>query len=192
MSEMVDAIKGLFWSEMGKIHTAIPGQVESYDEKKVRVEVKPMVGRRYVDEGPKEFPRIASVPVVFPRSGDAHITFPLNRGDGVLLIFTERSLEEWLSSGNSSIPNNTRKFSLTDAVAIPGLFAFGKGSKIDSKNELEIRYKNVKIASDGADVNIQAGSVALSVLDGVVTGRSICAFTGAPHPDKSSTVRASH
>jgi len=192
MKEFVDGFKAMLWSEItGKMHTALPGQIESYDSKEVRAEVKPMVGKHFVDSGPTNYAPIVSVPVIFPRSGDAHISFPLNKGDGVLLIFSERSIEEWLETGNVSTPTNMRRFSITDAMAIPGLFATEKGSKIDSGNELEIRYKNIKISSDGDKVNIATSSTPLIALDGCVTGKSICAFTGAPHPDFSKSVKAS-
>lgn len=201
MSELTDALREFFRADLAdNLHTALPGRIESYDKDEVRAEVTPMVGKNYVVDGPTNYKSIVSVPVLFPRSADAHITFPLKQGDGVLLIFSERSIEEWLNSSvkledsgpEQKVPSNARKFSLTDAIAIPGLFSFnGKGSKIDSGDELEIRYKNIKISSDGDKVNIATSSTPLIALDGCVTKKSICAFTGAPHPDASATVRAS-
>lgn len=40
------------------------------------------------------------------------------------------------------------------------------------------------------DCNVDLGSENLLPVSGVVTGECLCAFTGAPHPDYSSVVRA--
>jgi len=73
------------------------------------------------------------------------------------------------------------------------------------KNELNINVQgemkinvsgNVEVVAEG-DVNIDAGgNVAImgkhtQAITGVVTGESICHFTGSPHGDPSTTVKAS-
>lgn len=63
------------------------------------------------------------------------------------------------------------------------------GTKIllnESTNELKIEAARVVVESD--DVNL--GSGALTGLDGNVSRSCLCAFTGAPHPDFSTTVKA--
>jgi phage baseplate assembly protein V len=54
---------------------------------------------------------------------------------------------------------------------------------------------SVILKKDGSIVlnsdKIKLGDEGLLPLDGVVTGRSLCAFTGTPHPDKSSKILAS-
>jgi len=96
---------------------------------------------------------------VFPRSNRFHLSFPIEIDDMVLLIFSERSIEEFLNdSKNSSskkvdfvTPQNTRVFSLTDAIAIPGLFGLKKGSKIIDGKKMELIFDSAKIVSDGKD-----------------------------------------
>jgi hypothetical protein len=63
---------------------------------------------------------------------------PLTRGDYVLLVFCERSIDAWLSIGGIVDPDDYRKFDLSDAVAIPGLFPFGQGQSVVS-DHLQIR-----------------------------------------------------
>lgn len=189
-----EAIQLAIWGEIsGKLHTAIPAKVNSYDSSQPSVEAQPVVKKVYYDGTELTFPMIVSVPVIFPRTNNFHLSFPIEKGDMVLLLFAERSIAEFLQTGNESIPQNTRKFSLTDAVAIPGLFGFKRGSKIENSSNMEIIFKNTKIISDGDNVDISASKVRMGTttpLSGIVTGESICAFTGTPHPDKSSKMFA--
>lgn len=107
----------------GKIdqHTAIPGEVISYDPVKQTVQVKVSIDREIAGEQ-IAYPILDGIAVIFPRSGSHGISFPLEKGDGVILLFSERSLESWRTRGSGYPPYDSRKFDLNDAVAIPGMF----------------------------------------------------------------------
>jgi hypothetical protein len=195
MSDSIEeAIQLAIWGELaGKLHTAIPAKVSKYDSSGPSVEAQPVVKRVYYDGTELSLPVIVSVPVVFPRTNRFHLSFPIETGDMVLLIFSERSIAEFLQTNKESTPQNTRKFSLTDAIAIPGLFGFKKGSKIIDGKKMEIVFDDVKIISDGKGLEFTSNPIKFGTttpLSGIVTGECICSFTGAPHPDKSSKVFA--
>lgn len=63
---------------------------------------------------------VEGVPVVWMGGGGAALTFPLEPGDPVILLFAERSLERWKAQGDYRPPNDPRRFDLSDAVAISG------------------------------------------------------------------------
>lgn len=54
------------------------------------------------------------------------------------------------------------------------------------KDEIRMIVKDLIAESS----NIQLGGPTIDPTDGVVTGKCICAYTGAPHPDVSSIVKA--
>ena len=193
-STLEEAIQLAIWGEIsGKLHTAIPAKVSKYDSSGPSVEVQPVVKRVYYDGTELSLPVIVSVPVIFPRTNRFHLSFPIEIEDMVLLIFSERSIAEFLQTNKESTPQNTRKFSLTDAIAIPGLFGFKKGSKIISDKNIEIIFDNMQIVSDGKSIEMKAETIKFGTttpLSGVVTGECNCAFTGTPHPVKSSKVFA--
>jgi len=186
MSELLDAIKDVLWGELeNKFHTCLPAIVNSYDPTGPKVEVQPLLRKAYNNGKEISFKPIIEVPVIFPRTKRCRFTFPLERGDTVLLLFSERSIETWLAGDGSEVtPLDGKKFSLTDAIAIPGLFAFGQGSPIEDGNKLEIVFDNAKFISDGegfeitgnlkvngkveatdnieSDAEVKAGSVKLS------------------------------
>lgn len=143
-----DLLKQSFDCLMSSVHTAIPGTIESYDYKKKQAKVKPLIKQEFEGGEKLDYPVIANVPVIFPGSSDFILHYPLKKGDGVLLIFSERSLENWLSSRGTAETGDGRKFSLSDAIAIPGLFSFNNTGKVASGNKLEMLYKDAKIEID--------------------------------------------
>ncbi|HEX5201306.1 MAG TPA: Gp138 family membrane-puncturing spike protein [Actinoplanes sp.] len=117
---------------IGRIQTAIPAAVVTYDPARQVVTAKPTVSGRYQDPDtfalvPYPLPTVANVPVAFPSSAGFAITWPLAPGDTVYLVCASRSLDEWKASGApETVPQDTRRCDLTDAVAIPGLRPFSQ------------------------------------------------------------------
>jgi hypothetical protein len=138
-----ELIKTAFDHEIANIHTALPGHIVKYDAATQKAEVKPNLQKKYYNGAVQDMPIITNVPIVFPRSSEAFFKFPLKVNDGVLLIFSERSLERWLSLGGVVEPGASRKFDISDCIAIPGLFSFASPIP-DSSDNLIIQYKNAK------------------------------------------------
>jgi hypothetical protein len=112
---------------LGDLHTCLPGRIESYDASKQEADVKPLIKRLLAtaegEELLEELPIIPDVPVQMPRGGGFFASFPLQQGDHVLLIFSERSIDNFQAGdGIDSDPDDFRMHSLADAVAIPGWY----------------------------------------------------------------------
>ena len=125
---------------MSELHVCLPGRIERYDHTQQRAEVKPLIRRRYADGEVDDMPVIAGVPVVFPRSGGASLTMPVNRGDGVLLIFADRSIDRWLVRGGEVTPDDRRKHDISDCIAVPGLYSFADPSPQDNNEDVLLQY----------------------------------------------------
>lgn len=112
-----------------ELHTAMPGRVESYDAATQTCDVLPQLKlqRPDGDGGFRacDLPVLPSIPVCFPRGGGFFLSFPLQKGDFVLVVFSERSLSNWRQKGEASSPGDTRMHSLAGAVAIPGVYPSG-------------------------------------------------------------------
>jgi len=104
------------------VHTALIAKVERYDAEKQLVDVSPVLKRKVQTlEGvwkTEQLPLLCDVPVMFPQAGGYFISFPIQSGDFVQLIFNESDIEEWLQNSPSKIDHN-RRFSLQGAIAIP-------------------------------------------------------------------------
>lgn len=157
------AIECAFFALLGEtVHTALPGIIDKYDPSSRKASVKPMLQSKNIDETATPLPIISNVPVVWPGNSLGSLSFPLTRGDGVLILFSERSLDEWLSSGKDVAPDDDRMFSLNDAIAIPGLFSFDAKSTIDNNDDMQISYKgkSVFIRKNG-DVEVKGGNTVI-------------------------------
>lgn len=136
------------------IHTATPGIVQKYDAKKQMADIQPCL-KKSVKNGDvfevQSLPVITDVPVIFPRTRLSFIHFPLMVGDSVLLLFTERSLEQWRATGGVVDPKDTRTHDYSDAVCLPGFFPDFDAAQI--KNSEAITLQNglgkVEIFPDG-------------------------------------------
>lgn len=122
------------------LHTALPGVVESYDSKRGCVDVSIAIKRKISEtESSEKIEVLPQVPVVIPRTKDGGFHIPLKKGDQVLLIFCERSLDKFKLAGGIVEPaSRARFFDYADAVAIPGLWhqpeslAYFMGNKKDT------------------------------------------------------------
>lgn len=140
-----DILKIAFNSFMENVHTAIPGTIQSYDASKKKVSVKPSIKKKLNNEI-LSYPTISEVPIIFPSTKDSIVAFPLSIGDGGLILFSEVSLERYLSSfGEEVEPGENRKFALSDAVFIPGLFPFGNPGAVGDGINMQIKFKTTEI-----------------------------------------------
>lgn len=121
MASMQSAMDLFLSSAMYAVHTSLPARVEKYDAGKHTATVKPAVNM-LMDNGVQiEIPSLMEVPVVFPASKFFDMEFPLDEGDGVLLLFQESDISTWKNGDFPAIPAVASRFNLDSAVAIPGL-----------------------------------------------------------------------
>lgn len=110
------------------LHTAYPGTIEKYDPDTKTATVKINYSDFYQTEAQnptnEDWPPIPDCPVVFPRGGGWAFTFPLAKGDPVLVIFCERSIDEWFQGDGKKpvAPQLKTTHSESDAIVIAGLF----------------------------------------------------------------------
>jgi hypothetical protein len=114
-----------FNSQMTNIFTAIPGVVVTVRNEltDMTLDVQPTINIKTKNGEVKERPVIVNVPFQFPSSSTAALTYPINVGDSVLLIFSMRGLDTWKrGNGRMVTPTDFRKFDKRDCFAIPGVF----------------------------------------------------------------------
>ena len=100
------------------IHTSLPGVIKSYDPETKLADVLPVIKAPKFDPETgetmesEELPVIPNVPVQFPRGGGWHMSFPLEEGDHVTLVFSESATGAWRTSGEVSEPGDVRRHAL--------------------------------------------------------------------------------
>lgn len=150
--QLSDALRVLKESIFDELRVAIPAEVESYTPSLASADVIPSIKRFYRDGTEQDMPKIASVPVVWPRTSTALFALPLKRGDRGLLIFSDRSLDRWSTTGQNSAPEDRRKHALSDAMFVPGLYPFSTPNTLqDNADDVILKYNlsEVRIKPNG-------------------------------------------
>ena len=162
-----DAVRAAVLYQLNIIHTSFPGIIISYDFTTQKAAIQPALNKKYTDGVVKPMPILNNVPVIFPRSGGASLSFPVNPGDTVLVVCSERSLDNWLNTGGQVTPEDPRKFSLSDAMAIPGLYPFSEVSPAPNNTDVVLQYQ-------GSEIRINAnGDVQIITSSKVAIGNEI-------------------
>lgn len=161
---------------LADVHTCMPGKVEKYDSVLQKADVKPLLKRALIqdtDSGEpsdevETLPVIPEVPVIFPRGGGFFQSLPLAKGDFVLLVVCERSIDNYMyGAGIDTDPVDLRQFDLTDAVAITGFSPFSRSIK----GALGLSSNMVIGKERGPQINITSSCVE-------VTSNGLSASTG--------------
>lgn len=154
---------------LGEVHTALPGRVEAYDPATQKADIKPLLQRLVAteegDELLEELPVLPQVPVMFPRTQGAFITFPVAAGDHVLLVFNERSIDNFIAGdGEDTDPDEYRTHDLSDAVAFLGFYPDSKAIAEADNDTERLTAGTVEggmrlhIAADHVEVTFDGGS----------------------------------
>lgn len=128
-SVLDDFIQTQFQINMAEVYTAMPCVVLKVygDFGEQRIDVRPSINDLYKDKTSREQAPILSVPVLLPGTRNSLVSFPINVGDTVMCVFSQRSMDNFkIGNGQPTAPNDLRKFSDQDAVAIPGLAPFSR------------------------------------------------------------------
>lgn len=112
---------------MSELNTCLPARIVNYDAVTRMADVQPSIDKATADGRTIPAPIIHGVEVRWcsSKSAQAIISMPLAMGDGGMLHFCQRSLDEWVEG--SRVPNDSRMHDLNDAFFVPG---------VDTSNEL--------------------------------------------------------
>ena len=173
-NQVKEIIKEWMNDKAENMHTALPGTVVSYDHGSNRASVQPSGSFKAKDGRSISYPIIHQVPVVFPMGcgGSAGVTFPVQGGDGCLLVFSEEQLDDFLSGADS---DDQRRHSLNDAICIPGLYSGSAASGPSSSGDVCLMNGSSKIILNSSTFSGSVGGTSFSFTGGdlVVNGISL-------------------
>jgi len=108
-----------------QIHTSMPGQIVSFNAAKMTATVQPAIQAVHTQPDGNRVPvsitQITDVPVHFPAGGGFTLTFPVRAGDECLIVFNERSIDNWHQHGGQQAPSDHRMHDINDCVVHVGL-----------------------------------------------------------------------
>lgn len=137
---LLAAFEGL----QASLWTSVPGIIQAFDPAAMTCTVQPSIMVKiqkadYSEEWVK-LPLLIHVPVVFPNAGGCHITFPVKKGDEVLVVFASRCIDAWWQSGGDENQQvEFRMHDLSDGFALPGPRSQPRVISTVSTTEMQIR-----------------------------------------------------
>lgn len=188
---MQDLAMSSFESQMNNVYTSIPCVIVAVREglSGAMVDIQPTINQKKKDGTVEERPPIYGVPVSFPVSSTAGITFPIKAGDTGLAVFSMRSIENWKAgNGRPSAPVNQGKMDKSDAMFIPGIQPNGMSVNNPAKHilphstddivvfqnlggvESEVRLKadgSIDITTSNRPVNISCSTATITATDSI-------------------------
>ena len=195
-------------ARLAEVHTSMPAVVTNYDRAAGTVTVTLPIGKMVPDGSgnfvSEPYPKLADVPIEWPRCGKFAITFPLEAGDTGMLVVCMRNIGPWRTTGQAGQPGDVGLHTLDGAVFRPGLSPDNKppghtsasnmvlGSETDAKGRAVLKPAGGElgegatkgIARQGDDISIGECSITTAVIGGVtvVVGVTIngTALTPAP------------
>lgn len=133
----------------GRIWTALPGIIQSFDPAAMTCEVQPSIQGTLSD--PKTgkatnaaLPLLVDCPVQFPSGGGVTLTLPIAPDDECLIIFASRCIDAWWQNGGIQPPMVYRMHDLSDGFVIPGIWSQPRALAGVSSSKAQLR------STDGA------------------------------------------
>lgn len=170
-----------FWRNMLQINTCIPAVVDTFDPATQRISARPAIRGKFIN--PDDFsvqyfdyPKITNIPLALQWSPNVGgVTYPIKSGDICTLIFSQRSLDNFLISGKTSDPfdpadakyTEIRLFDLTDAMCFPGIITNNLQIQGYNNDAIEVRTADglKKVSVSENELTLQAGSSIMKVMD---------------------------
>lgn len=154
--------------------TALPAIVTAVDLGKQTISAQSSIKGEFEDqEGvihPIDMPLFQDVVLCFPRAGGYSITFPVQAGDEVLIVFSCRCIDGWWQSGGmNNIAPEFRMHDLSDGFAMlaptsqPKKMSGISSDSIQIRNDaqtkfVEISPTKITVQSDG-DLDLTAENI---------------------------------
>lgn len=172
---LLDAVSNQVKREINCVRV---GQIQSYDATKQEATVK-IAQQQVTSTQPdgtrtlSEFPLLLRCPVVYPSGGGFTLTFPIAAGDECLILFNDREIDNWVTSGAGQAPTTARMHDLSDGFALVGVRSNPRALTSVSTSATQLR------SDDGETyVEVSSGSIKLVAPTGILLDTPLVTVTG--------------
>ena len=182
-----------FWRNAMRLNTSIPAIINAFDPATQTVSATPAIRAKYVSpEGEVSYlsyPMITNIPLAITRGSGVRITYPVTVGNPCTLIFSQRSIDNFILEGTEADPvegpnpltSAIRCMDLTDAMCFPGVLTSKDTVSNYSTDAIEIRSDDGKVAvsvkqdsltlkQDSATMTLSGGNISMEGATINITG----------------------
>ena len=148
-----------------KLNCIKPAIVQSLDAENLTVNVQ-IAEKKIIGINKDGTNKVADYPEIKAKIcyASPYITYPIEKGQECLLLFSDREIESWFITGQAQTPSYTRMHSITDAFAIFGIRSIPQMIQIVS-DCLNLFYKTSSIQLKDGSINIKTNKITLDGTD---------------------------
>ncbi len=196
--DFAEALRRIMTSHTSDLFTAMIGEVVSYDASKMLATIRPVTRRPVPQKDLPEavvfeaLPDLPEVPICFPRGGGCSMTFPLSKGDGVLLVFMCLDPGPWRSSGGVRDAADLRPHHPAHAFAIPCVAPDTKKLNHATQNAMVLEGPSILVGAGASDYptllnKVVAEFAAIAATISSLTGSASFGTAYTPNTDLGAT-----
>jgi len=170
LTALLDMVKR---DTMFSINCHAIGTIQSFNvanqTAKITINYKRSVSREFnVEPVLSDYPLLLDCPVVISSGGIGGLTFPIAAGDECLILFNDRDIDSWFSSGQVLPPPTFRLHSMSDGIAIVGLYSSKRSIAGYDPDKTVLFHDETRITL-GSKIKIEnATTDLLTVMDGLI------------------------
>lgn len=140
-----------FWQKAFRLNTCIPAIIDGFDPATQRVSAIPAIRGKFIDPENNvkyiDLPKITNIPLAIIKSAGLKITYPVEIGQNCTLIFSQRSIDNFIIEGGIQNPfdgpdpkkTQIRCMDMTDALCFPGVITDKETITDYATDAIEIR-----------------------------------------------------
>lgn len=124
--ELIDLFEQAKRDVLVNINCVQIGKIEAFDadNQTATIQIQSKQIESINEQGVKTlraYPLLLECPVLVLSGGDSRITFPIKQGDGCIVLFNDREIDNWYTNGGEEAPQTLRVHDLSDGLALVGL-----------------------------------------------------------------------
>lgn len=140
------------------------GEIQSFDPVKKTATIQILFTRVLADDTVQSYPLLVDCPVFTLQGDGGGIQFPIVAGDQCLVLFADRNIDAWFTTGNEQPPLTPRTHDLSDGIALVGLNSLA--STFDNYQDSKARFfyagYEISLSSDGISIGSSGGQIVFS------------------------------
>ena len=158
--DIVDVLNNLKLDIFSSMNCVKVGSIQSFNVATKTAEVQILFKRKLMNGTVQSIQKIIDVPVVTMQGGGGFLQFPIAAGDQCLLLFSDRRLDEWYTTGEQAVPGDARMHDLSDGIAIVGLNALNSTLPNYPTDRVILSYggTSLELTADGYTLIGQGGA----------------------------------
>lgn len=185
-----------FWRSVFRLNTCIPAIIDDFNPATQRVSATPAIRTKYVSPDGTvswiDYPKITNIPLATIKSKGLKITYPIEIGQNCTLIFSQRSIDNFLIEGGIQNPYDSEKpllsqircMDLTDALCFPGVITDKEPIEgyaqdaieirsADGDTKLSVKEKSLKLSQGNAMIELNGGNISMNATTITINGTAV-------------------